>query len=80
MTDTLFLGCSIGLVVIFLSVAIVYRMKMARLKKQLYEARYNLILCRGSSSRPRAKKNLTLFFDEKTNEFKPLGKAMTDSK
>ena len=72
MTDTLVLGCSITLAVIFLSLAIVYRKKMMRLKKQLYQTRYDLILCRGSRPRPQAKSKLTLFFDEKTNEFKPL--------
>jgi len=79
MRDTLVLGCSIGLAIIFLSFAVAYRVKLTRLKKKLYHARYNLILCRGARSRLQARKNLTLFFDEETNEFKPLSTAMRDT-
>jgi cytochrome bd-type quinol oxidase subunit 1 len=72
MTNTLVFACSITLALIFLCLAVVCLTKMVRLKKQLYQTRYNLILCRGSRPLPQAKNKLALFFDEKTNEFKPL--------
>lgn len=72
MVDTLVLGYSVGATIFFLSVAIVYRRKIVRLKKQLYQTRYNLILCRGSRPQPQTERNLALIFDETTNQFKPL--------
>lgn len=72
MVDTLVLGYSVGATIFFLSVAIVYRRKIVRLKKQLYQTRYNLILCRGSRPQPQTERNLALIFDEATNQFKPL--------
>lgn len=79
MVATSVLGVSIGLAIVFLTVAVVYRMKIVRLKKQLHQTRFNLILCRGSRPQPQADKNLALFFDETENQFKPLDTAVEDT-
>lgn len=70
MNNSLVLGVFVGLTIVFLTVAVVYYRKIARLKKQLHQTRFNLILSQGSYPRP--EKNLAPFFDEKTNQFKPL--------
>jgi hypothetical protein len=73
------LGVSVGLMIVFLTIAVVYRWKIVRLKKQLYQTRFNLILCRGSRPQPQAERNLALFFDETENQFKPLNTAVEDA-
>ena len=78
MSNSLVLIIFVGLTIVFLTVAVVYYRKIARLKKQLHQTRFNFILSQGTYPRP--EKNLALFFDEKTNQFKPLDTRVKNPK
>jgi len=77
MAITLFFAAPIFLAVIFLSATFYYRSKVVILQKRLQRMWVDIML--SNKSPAQTEDSIELFFDEKSNQFKPLSTAEEDT-
>jgi hypothetical protein len=77
MAVTLILAVPIFLAVIFLSATFYYRSKVNILQKRLQRMWVDIML--SNKSPAQTEDSIELFFDEKSNQFKPLSTAEEDT-